>query len=606
MSNNIKLVIGFFLIIAILIVNTVIIFYVSNKQNKILQSEISGLKQSLNEQLSSQNSSLNEQLSNQTALLYRTIGDVLPVIVPEEKKTEFALLKEKTESLLDFSNNESSFEEVSELYSNFVKHTAPWIQDELFNEIVFVKDTIDYVSILSEYEKSKDIDVAIMSLSAFISQNENYDKISEVQEKCNALIKEKNDKYNATIADLNEEMSKAFSSKSTDLAFWEGIIQKIEPYSDNTTLSENIRKLQDYYADANLYNETYKELETIDVGLNIANDDEAKEESYSVYADRIALCKYNIESIQFLTKDNLQKKLQQCSEKLVVYDVAIKRRQEKELAVQLAESTKVQEQEIANQITQSIKLYSAEIDKLQSNAFGSEMVNVLASQLASMKATAQSFTVIDSKATLQEIDKSVERLTAKEIEIEKNLVRKQENDVVKQITKGIQDCKSEIEKLDTSIVSQEKLSVLATQLVSLELATKDLVETDNAELLSSIKTCEDSLKAKEIALSQSVSNKNESDLKLYNQRALSVIEDVNSRFCNKQLDKGLSKEKKEERRINLLIQLEMVQVNYLYLSVGTLYQQVYQEIWSSIDSNSRFEVSRRTISVNKWGLYDQF
>lgn len=37
-----------------------------------------------------------------------------------------------------------------------------------------------------------------------------------------------------------------------------------------------------------------------------------------------------------------------------------------------------------------------------------------------------------------------------------------------------------------------------------------------------------------------------------------------------------------------------------------LYQQVYQEIWNSLDAESKFQVSRASLNTNKKELYDYF
>ena len=81
---------------------------------------------------------------------------------------------------------------------------------------------------------------------------------------------------------------------------------------------------------------------------------------------------------------------------------------------------------------------------------------------------------------------------------------------------------------------------------------------------------------------------------------LSIIENVS----NKNNAITMFDENKKTKRISFLLELEEIETNYLYLPIGTLYQQVYQEIWSSLDSESKFIVSRESINIQKKGIYE--
>ena len=122
------------------------------------------------------------------------------------------------------------------------------------------------------------------------------------------------------------------------------------------------------------------------------------------------------------------------------------------------------------------------------------------------------------------------------------------------------------------------ISALSAQLASLKIATGELENADS--IVKEIESVKKALSDKEKSLSDQIASKNEEDLKRYNSLALKTIENINNAYNNKDLDKGKKDREKKDRRINLLIQLEKIQLNYLYISVANLYQQVYQEIWS--------------------------
>ncbi len=743
----------FFLILFTVLATTAGNFFISDRQAKLFNDEISKLS-----------ASMNEQVSNQTALFYRTIGEKIPVVVPEDDKQKFSQLKTKADDCFAAETLGTELKSAKELYYDFVKTTAPWVQDELFADISTVKYELDYLSILDDYDKNKDIDKTISMLGDFIFTNSENEKIEVPEKKYETLIATKKDSYDATIKSLNEEMQNAFAEPKPQIEFWENIAKKTEPYANDENLSENLKKLGEYISECTLYKQIEDELSILQ--KNLSAEENQMEESISLYLQRIALCSYNAESLKLFDKSAILDSVKDCSEKAEKSKIAVKNKSEQEILNELektfdyceneinaltenttslqsisilaaslsslkstagqlttvdnsqfinkirekenllnqkeAEITsaiaknqeKQSEEELFAQIQKSLEVCKSEISELAANTTSTEMIPILATQLANLKNSASNLNIVENTKVLEEIQENIALLNKKETEITDTLIKEGQDkaketknkELFAQIKRSFDFCKAEISKLDATTVSLEIIPIFANQLETLKLSAADLEVIDNANLLSDIQqslslltrkeeeftkeieqtqeqatiaqmknaiaTCKNEipkldesssemisalsaqlaslkiaagdlknsgglvseiesvandLKTKEKSLSEQISNKNEADLRSYNQNSLRIIENTNNALSQyNKLKNGMNGAQEQEAYKSLILQLERLQVNYLYVSVQNLYQQVYQVAWNKLNDGKKFEVTSISVKNEKWGLYDNF
>ena len=160
-------------------------------------------------------------------------------------------------------------------------------------------------------------------------------------------------------------------------------------------------------------------------------------------------------------------------------------------------------------------------------------------------------------------------------------------------------CNTEISNLSTDAISSSMMPILASQLASLKFNAENFSIISNYDILRNIQDSIDSLNNKEIEISKKNTDLDNAKIKNYNLSALNRIENIQKQ--NEQIVSGFlgySSENKE-KAINLLLQLEAIQSNYLYTSIASVYQQLYSDLWGKLDSESRFIVSRRALNITK-------
>ena len=737
-------------IVAIILANAATAYFIAYTK---ISTEISKLS-----------ASMNEKVSNQTALFYRTIGEKIPVVVPEDDKQKFSQLKAKADECFAAETLGTELKSAKELYYDFIRTTAPWIQDELFADISTVKYELDYLSILDDYDKNKDIDNTISMLGDFIFTNSENEKIDVPEKKYEMLVATKKDSYDATIKSLNEEMQNAFAEPKTQIEFWENIAKKTEPYANDENLSENLKKLGEYISECTVYGQIEDELSILQKSLSA--EENQTEDLVSVYSQRIALCSYNTESIKLFDNSKILSSIKICSELAKKAETAVKKQSEQEILNELeksfeyceseinalAENTtsaalvsvlanalsslkatagqlttvdnsqfmnkirerenllnqkeaeitsaiaknqeKQSEEELFAQIQKSLEVCKSEISELAANTTSTEMIPILATQLANLKNSAANLNIVENTTVLTEIQENIALLNKKETEITDTLIKEgqdkaketKDKELFAQIKRSFDFCKAEISKLDATTVSLEIIPIFANQLETLKLSAADLEVIDNKNLLSDIQqslslltrkeeeftkeieqkqeqatiaqmknaiaTCKNeiqkldasssemisalsaqlaslkiaagdlensggivneiesvanALKTKEKSLSDKISDKNEADLRRYNASSLRIIENANTALSQyNKLFNDMKPAQEQEAYKNLILQLEKLQVNYLYVSVQNLYQQVYQAAWNKLNDGKKFEVTRSSVNSNKWGIYDNF
>ncbi len=455
----------------------------------------------LNSKIDNLATDVNVQLNNQTALFNKVIGEAIPVIVPEESQKKLETLLDSIK-LLSENLNDENLENFVNLYLDFIKTTAPWIQETVSEEIFYAKYSIDYYTILNDYQNKKDINEVVNSLQTFILSNNDYRDINVVIEKYNSLVDEQNLLYEATIKKLNSNMEAAFGNPSITYDELMDILNSLEPYMEEEKLQSNIKKLDTYIAEKDSLEQVTEDLYTLRALLEENTKTQYMEQSYNIYAEQLALCNYKLANIKNINHDEASNLLIDCTNKIVAYDKSVRKQQEEDLL---------------KQIQESLGMCNMEISNLSTDAISSSMISILASQLASLKFNAENLSIISNYEILRSIQNSIDSLNNKEIEI----------------------------------------------------ANKNAA-SDNAKVQD------------------------------YNRRALDKIKNVQIQAAQIKpgLLTGLSYDDKE-KTINLLLQLETLQTNYLYLSIASIYQQVYQDLWGKLDTDSQFAVSRRALNITK-------
>ncbi|MEL3908695.1 MAG: hypothetical protein P1P64_06755 [Treponemataceae bacterium] len=176
---------------------------------------------------------------------------------------------------------------------------------------------------------------------------------------------------------------------------------------------------------------------------------------------------------------------------------------------------------------------------------------------------------------------------------ERQYMAEQEKALLEQIEQSLEVCKSQIAQVDSDVVSNALVSVVATQLATLKFNCASLSLVKNKTTLNDIDKCIEDLNKTVTVITNKAQSQQNAKVKAYNSWALNVIESVNTRVP------GIFASNKAEKEIELLLEMEKIQINYLYLSISNLYHQVYSEIWNKLDSEKRFLLSKRALNVVK-------
>lgn len=269
----------------------------------------------------------------------------------------------------------------------------------------------------------------------------------------------------------------------------------------------------------------------------------------------------------------------------------------------LAENIKLLDDYLAEaddleKLTIDVDSLTKQLSDLEDNKLKNELYNIFVERLALYSYKANNLKLLDNTVVLGKINSCMEKIALYEDSIKKI----EEQNLLDQIAESLQICKNEIENLNSNITSNSMISVLATQLASLKYNALNLTLIDNSYVITEIQNCVNLLSKKEELISKDIVSKSQADLKIYNSRALNRINSVKTGYDNI----GIFDSNKTNKKISFLISLEEIQVSYLYPSINMLYQQVYQEIWNSLDAESKFQVSRVSLNTNKKELYDYF
>lgn len=338
---------------------------------------------------------IRDNSDSQTALLYRTIGDVLPVVVPDKSRAEFETVKQAVATLRNQINDDNLSKAV-ELYTDFIQTTAPWIQEELSQEILEAKNDIDYSSILNTYNTNKDAEEVADSLQTFIVSNSGYSRLQTVIAKYNEIVDEQNALYDKEVASLMKRTMDIIKTKNASYSEWESLLKDMEPYQNDEALAKCIPELYTCMTEAERMKEIIDEADKL--YKQLTNDDGSLyDQMYSVYANRLADYMYEASSIENLDSTKLMETLKSCMTKLNAYEELGKQKERETLFAQLENS---------------VKTCSTEIDGMSSNPLSQSMLPVISSQLATLKLATEGIEGNSREKTniLSEIENCVAKL----------------------------------------------------------------------------------------------------------------------------------------------------------------------------------------------------
>ena len=211
---------------------------------------------------------------------------------------------------------------------------------------------------------------------------------------------------------------------------------------------------------------------------------------------------------------------------------------------------------------------------------------------------ASNVTHLDNKIAMEKINECV-NLVKKE---ENKYLKAQEEKLLNEIKRGIKNCSESINLLNGDSISVASLNLYATELANYKYTAKTLEIVDVSEVLKEIDNAILLLDKKQESLSSSISEKENTAQKNYNRDTLALVDKT-----NKILDemKG-NKESKNLTRINCLLDLDKIQQNYLFTPVSILYQTLYQDIFSEMDSESKHQFTQKSVLTKKRELYERF
>lgn len=576
MGQNVIKVLKLVLIVATFAL--IIIIFIKQKRIDELNARLDVLTAKIDQTMEE----LDTQLTNQSTLFYKTIGETLPVVVPEKSKEE---LNELLTLLHDMSANltEEKLTESVDRYMKYIKNTPPWIQEATAEDVLYAKYTIDYYTILNNFNKNNDINDLVDSMQSFILTSRDYKDINQVVKAYNSFVDKQNELHKQQVNELNVSMEKAFANHSITHDELTKLLDSVVPYTEEESLQTNIKKLGDYLSESDQINQLKEELNKLNDQLDSIEDNIYQEATYNVYAEQLAMYNYRTHNIKLLDNKILLDTINNCAKKLAHYNQNLKKKYE---------------QDIANEIQEGLNKLNAQLNAVEDNDDHEFKYNLYAEQLAMYNYRAHNIELLDNKTLLATIASCTKKLN----DYNQYSKKKQELEVLNEISNSIQVCKTEVDNLVATTTSYSMISILATQLATLEFNARSLPLVDTSMALKDIQSCMNLLNSKEAIIANQISNKDKNDIKTYNRRALNVIEHV--KHENDKI--GFFTGDKNGKRVELLEKLETIQAGYLYPAIGTLYQQIYQEIWNNLDSDGRFTVSKRALNITKKELKDEF
>lgn len=596
-------------------------------------------------------------LQNQTALFYKTIGEVIPVVVPEEYKSKFIEIQNaylKAKETLDTKDCEYARNQ----YTEFIKSTPPWIQDELNSEIVNIHYGLGYYSMLAKYNFDENIDNLLNSLENYIAVSGDWEDIEIAINFYNENVAEENKKYDEKILEISKNIENCLHKKSSTAEVI-AIYNEALAYQNDEKISVDLKNLQKYYQEANSFDEINENVAKL-LSYVKENTQEYTQETYSLVMEYYSSYLLNAKSLSLFDNAEILSKLDECKKSIDNYYEKLVTNEEQEIYRQSVEaisdceevlnlfkdnyyaegvfetlleqlyqclysikglekvnisegetrvlaaiknvneyinkSSAIDEAKVLNDLERSVLSCSELLnDNVGSSRFAM-VYSVLSEQLDQNMLIAKSI----SSDQKNKIIKDIENLNTKLDETLKECQKSEEQEALDDLDKSVSYYKTQINSLTNNSTSAAMISIISAQLASAQVSLSSIKNISTAAIETKINECKTLLNNKEKSLEKTKIQNDENALKNYNSDALRKIQSI------KTSSESIKEKDKDLARKNLLLELEKINTGYLYMPVGTLYQDVYNAIWNKLKSDDKFDVTNRAITIQKKDIYERF
>ena len=374
-------------IVLIILGNLFLLFY-WNKKNQTLQEQIISLSQDIE-----------SNLNNQTSLFYRVVGESIPVVIPENDKKKFMKLQSSIDELK--SKQESRLlSETTKIYMDFIKTTAPWIQEALSTEILNAKYDIDYYSLLVKYKNDNDLASLIDGLESFILVSNDYSNIQSVISYYNSLIDEQSKNFEIKIYQLKETIKTSLENTNITSSEILALLNQCQSFESSDYFTEELKQLNLYLSEALLKEQIIDNIKKSKVQLNeISIQDKTTSYTLGIITQNIAECLYNAKTISKINNKELINEINSLLVKISELQDELK---------------KYEESLLLQDINTSIDVCEKEINNLNSDSISGSMISILATQLATLQINLDSITSINISETKTKLLNCKNNLKSKE------------------------------------------------------------------------------------------------------------------------------------------------------------------------------------------------
>lgn len=594
------------------------------------------------------NKKLSESIETQTALFYRTVGEAIPVVVPEEAQKRLTELSEKTTALIDTNEiDEKKFDEDFELYINYVSTVSPWIQEEQVTDLFQVKYDLDYLKILIYSQQNPDnANRVLEKLSDFINQSQQYSKIVQVQLRYDEIASNQ-------MKSLKSRADKFLKSETYDSSEYQIFLSETEDfltvlYEDNKEETENYRLLQKLIDDIKvreieLSNKKLKANygKMFDDFVKAAKQNKVSQSDYVDLQKQIPIMQetfpgeYDDDDIilyewKLLSElnnqfSNVKTKIEEIENDLGKYsDFAVAQILSDITAIDLnlALFSKIKSSDLKS-LQQGVLNFEKRIEKLREKNLEAENKLYIsdydkAFNQLKQKTLSGSFSLSDY-GKLQNQLAAIQNIYPEEYS--SRIILLEELKIYSEISEGLKTCKAQIESLKVGEfrLNDIKISSVNQQLNSISYNLSLIKNIDIKNFSDETEKLNKALAEKISFLEKNSDEENARLVKKYNSSVIALLKRTNTennRLNDKNTFKKLKKNEKRksiiEGKMQLLNDLEKINTSYLYSPVYTMYSQVYSLIWSSSDGEDslnmeeQFAVLEKSLITTKWGLYDEF
>ena len=594
------------------------------------------------------NKKLSESIETQTALFYRTVGEAIPVVVPEEAQKRLTELSEKTTALIDTNEiDEKKFDEDFELYINYVSTVSPWIQEEQVTDLFQVKYDLDYLKILIYSQQNPDnANRVLEKLSDFINQSQQYSKIVQVQLRYDEIASNQ-------MKSLKSRADKFLKSETYDSSEYQIFLSETEDfltvlYEDNKEETDNYRLLQKLIDDIKvreieLSNKKLKANygKMFDEFVKAAKQNKVSQSDYVDLQKQIPIMQetfpgeYDDDDIilyewKLLSElnnqfSNVKTKIEEIENDLGKYsDFAVAQILSDITAIDLnlALFSKIKSSDLKS-LQQGVLNFEKRIEKLREKNLEAENKLYIsdydkAFNQLKQKTLSGSFSLSDY-GKLQNQLAAIQNIYPEEYS--SRIILLEELKIYSEISEGLKTCKAQIESLKVGEfrLNDIKISSVNQQLNSISYNLSLIKNIDIKNFSDETEKLNKALAEKISFLEKNSDEENARLVKKYNSSVIALLKRTNTennRLNDKNTFKKLKKNEKRksiiEGKMQLLNDLEKINTSYLYSPVYTMYSQVYSLIWSSSDGEDslnmeeQFAVLEKSLITTKWGLYDEF